>query len=350
MAETIRLLDSVDATTCAGGMLLSQGPRALRARGPKTWLERAVAEFRDGVAVPAPDDRGAFARLVGALRQQGWVTSEPVAGPELDGLPHQRQVGYLGLFGDAPARMQRRLSAARVAVIGVGGIGALLAQQLVAAGVRHLWLVDHDEVEAHNLNRQHLYVRADIGVPKVAAAATRLAATAPDVVVTGVRRRITTSDDLADLPQDLDLVVVAADSPADIAGICWAWAALAQVPVAMAAVGLDTGYWGPLLVPSMGHCWWCFDTERRSRLSADEGRMEATVHAPTPYSFGPSNATIAALLSHDVLRFLASGQALTLGARGHLRFDTGSTTIFRGPEACGCPPGPHRQPSGHPSV
>ncbi|WP_455355538.1 ThiF family adenylyltransferase [Streptomyces sp. SYSU K217416] len=335
MADVVRLLETVDADTVPHGVLLTQGRKALRVRGPQQWLAGAVALLRQGV--PRPGTGSALDRLVGELAGQGWITGEPPAREEeVNGLPHQRQLGYLQLFGPEPARMQRRLDAARVAVVGVGGIGALLVQQLTAAGVRRLWLLDHDRVEIHNLNRQHLYTLEDIGALKVAVAARRLTALAPDAEVTGIRRRIVVPEDLEVLPAHLDLLVVAADAPAGITGICWSWAVSAGVPLAVAAVGLDTGYWGPLLDPALGHCWWCFDAGRRARLGHDEARMEAAAHDPVPYSFGPSNAAVAALLAHDVLRWLASGSAPMLGARGHLRFDTGETAFLRGPETCRC--------------
>lgn len=105
----------------------------------------------------------------------------------------------------------------------------------------------------------------------------------------------------------------------------------------MAAVGLDTGYWGPLLDPARGHCWPCFEMARQSGLTPDERKIESGSHTPTPYSFGPSNAAIAALLSHDVVRYLAAGNAPTLGARGHLRFDVGAMTFLSAPTECDCP-------------
>ncbi|MGW7469469.1 ThiF family adenylyltransferase [Streptomyces xantholiticus] len=333
MSELVRLLGTVDVGPLPDGVLLTQGRRALRVRGPRPWLTEAVAGLRPGV--PRPAEGSALGRLVAELSEQGWITTEaPVVAP---GLPHERQIGYLELFGPQPARMQRRLDTARVAVVGAGGIGAPVAQQLVASGVRRLDLVDPDRVETHNLNRQHLYVLEDVGTPKVTAAARRLAALAPDAEVTGIRRRVTTPRCLDVLPARPDVLVVAADAPEGITGICWEWATAAGVPLAVAAVGLDTGYWGPLLDPALGHCWWCFDAARQERLAPEERHLEATGQTPTPYSFGPSNAAVAALLAHDVVRWLAAGTAPTLGARGHLRFDTGETAFFRGRQDRRCP-------------
>ena len=70
---------------------------------------------------------------------------------------------------------QARLRQARVLVVGAGGLGCPILQYLAAAGVGTLGLADADHVELTNLPRQVLYGTADVGRPKVEAAATALA-------------------------------------------------------------------------------------------------------------------------------------------------------------------------------
>jgi molybdopterin/thiamine biosynthesis adenylyltransferase len=78
---------------------------------------------------------------------------------------------------------QARLIAARVLVIGAGGLGAPLLQYLAAAGVGTLGVIDHDRVDLSNLQRQVIHRTADVGVSKVASARRALAEVNPEVEV-----------------------------------------------------------------------------------------------------------------------------------------------------------------------
>jgi adenylyltransferase/sulfurtransferase len=74
---------------------------------------------------------------------------------------------------------QENLKAARVLIAGVGGLGTVIAVYLAAAGVGTLRIADCDRVEESNLNRQILHWNGDLGGPKTASAARKLAALNP---------------------------------------------------------------------------------------------------------------------------------------------------------------------------
>ncbi|MEQ1617175.1 MAG: ThiF family adenylyltransferase [Terricaulis sp.] len=78
---------------------------------------------------------------------------------------------------------QRRLKAACVVIVGMGGLGAPAALYLAAAGVGRLRLIDDDAVALSNLQRQILYRSDEIGAPKVARAAAALIALNPHVEI-----------------------------------------------------------------------------------------------------------------------------------------------------------------------
>lgn len=78
---------------------------------------------------------------------------------------------------------QRRLKAARVLIVGAGGLGSPAALYLAAAGVGTIGLVDHDVVDTTNLQRQLLHGTDDVGRSKLASARDRLRDVNPHVMV-----------------------------------------------------------------------------------------------------------------------------------------------------------------------
>jgi len=106
---------------------------------------------------------------------------------------------------------QRRLKAARVLVVGAGGLGSPLSLYLAAAGVGTLGLVDFDAVDASNLHRQILFGTPDVGRPKLAAAAERLKAVNPNVRLEPFETRLTSENALA-IVRQFDVVADGTDN------------------------------------------------------------------------------------------------------------------------------------------
>ena len=86
-----------------------------------------------------------------------------------------------------------RLKAARVLVVGVGGVGSWCAEALVRTGLGHITLVDDDTVSESNVNRQCPATAATVGQPKVEAMAERLRAISPACEVEAANVRYTSS-------------------------------------------------------------------------------------------------------------------------------------------------------------
>ncbi len=105
---------------------------------------------------------------------------------------------------------QQRLKAARVLIVGAGGLGAPAALYLAAAGVGHLGLVDPDVVDLSNLQRQVIYAEADVGQPKVIAAGERLVGLNRHVHVEPLPLALTAAN-AADLIGAYDLVLDGTD-------------------------------------------------------------------------------------------------------------------------------------------
>ena len=105
---------------------------------------------------------------------------------------------------------QQRLKAARVAIVGLGGVGAPAALYLAAAGVGTLRLIDDDAVGLSNLQRQIIFAEADVGDPKVEAGAARLGALNAHVEVETAPERLT-PDNAAWLLDGCDLALDGTD-------------------------------------------------------------------------------------------------------------------------------------------
>ncbi|MBI4871349.1 MAG: molybdopterin-synthase adenylyltransferase MoeB [Candidatus Riflebacteria bacterium] len=115
------------------------------------------------------------------------------------------------LMPEVGRRGQERLKAARVLLIGAGGLGAPLGLYLAAAGVGTLGLVDNDRVELTNLQRQVLYGQEDVGRRKLEAAARRLRSLNPAVALDLHELRLTAANAL-ELARDYDVLVDGTDN------------------------------------------------------------------------------------------------------------------------------------------
>jgi adenylyltransferase/sulfurtransferase len=106
---------------------------------------------------------------------------------------------------------QLKLKAARVLVIGTGGLGSPVLLYLAAAGVGHLGIVDFDVVDESNLQRQILFTVADVGRPKVEAAKDRILSLNPHITVTPYNVELTSKNAL-EIFKDYDVVADGTDN------------------------------------------------------------------------------------------------------------------------------------------
>jgi len=118
-------------------------------------------------------------------------------------LRYSRQI----MLPDIDIEGQEKLLAARVLIVGLGGLGSPVAMYLAAAGVGHLILADFDKVDLSNLQRQIAHTTDRIGQLKVESAAQSLRALNPDVDITCITQAL----DVATLHTQLHHVDVVVD-------------------------------------------------------------------------------------------------------------------------------------------
>jgi len=221
----------------------SQGERLIDVRETAEWsdgsppqalrLARSQLEFQIDGAVPDADTpllllcaAGGRALLCAdSLRRIGYTNISVVGGGfnawKTAGLPveippsadaswrkrYSRQM-VLPEIGEAG---QRKLSNARVLVVGAGGLGSPVSLYLAAAGVGRLSIVDDDHVDESNLQRQVLHTQARVGRSKALSAVETLGALNSNIAVTALQARVTAANVDALLAEH-DLVVDGSDN------------------------------------------------------------------------------------------------------------------------------------------
>ncbi|MEE2690098.1 MAG: HesA/MoeB/ThiF family protein [Pseudomonadota bacterium] len=218
--------------------------------------------------------------------------------------PEQRE-RYLRhiLLKEVGGQGQQKLLAARVLVVGAGGLGAPLIQYLAAAGVGTIGVADDDVVALSNLQRQVIYGIADIGAPKTERASRAVAKLNPDARVIEHRTRIDEANACA-LIADYDLAVEGVDSFASRYAINRACIEKKKILIS-AAVGRFEGQlatfkpWAEDRLP----CYRC--------LVPEEPPREAQVNCAEEGVLGPVTGVVGALAAMEVLKeLLAIGDSL----------------------------------------
>ncbi len=118
-------------------------------------------------------------------------------------LQYSRQI----MLPDIDVAGQEKLLAARVLIVGLGGLGCPVALYLAAAGIGSLVIADFDEVDLTNLQRQIAHTYTDIGLPKTVSAEAAISAINPHIQVTAINQKLEgtllqTQVDAADLVLD----------------------------------------------------------------------------------------------------------------------------------------------------
>jgi adenylyltransferase/sulfurtransferase len=208
------------------------------------------------------------------------------------------------LLDELGTAAQERFAAAHALVVGTGGLGNPAAQFLASAGVGTLTLVDDDEVDLTNLQRQLLFALADVGAPKVEAAARRLAAVNPTIRIVPQHRRVGAVE-LSALAAAADVVLDCTDNFATRHAINRACVAAAKPLVSGAAVRFD----GQVAVfdtrDPAAPCYHCL---------FGEGEELAETRCATMGVFAPLVGVVGAMQAAEGLKLIA-GTGRTLAGR-----------------------------------
>lgn len=164
----------------------------------------------DGEATPVKD--GETIMIVPSIAG-GSLAAEAKAETELPALNSDEYARYSRhlILPEVGLEGQRKLKAAKVLMIGTGGLGSPLGLYLAAAGVGTIGIVDFDVVDESNLQRQIIHGTKDVGRPKIESARDRLQDINPNTKIDAYETRLT-SENALELFRDYDVVVDGTDN------------------------------------------------------------------------------------------------------------------------------------------
>jgi molybdopterin-synthase adenylyltransferase len=243
-----------DGQTRALLTLLAEGNRTeseLQTVLAERWPDVELQEIRDALAV---------------LDRLGWLEDAAAPG-RLDDHQRQRYLSNLAFF-DAFTTLERgreeiqqELLDARVVVLGTGGLGSSVIQNLVGLGVSKLTILDYDTVELQNFARQFVYTEEQLGRPKVEQVAAWLRAFDASADVRAINARVLGPDDVRRLLPGADLVISAIDDPDEVD--LWVNEACvgAGIPLIRGGLSYTQGlYWS--VDPGRSACRQCLEAYR----------------------------------------------------------------------------------------
>lgn len=322
IADVFRLRSG---SSCYGTVIASPAPDGLALTGTVQEAERAAAaierfwmvgdrwRLQPAFGLPAPSDGRTFDRNIRAF-----------------GEPVQRMIGML-----------------RIGVVGCGGTGSAVAEQLVRLGARHLLLVDADTLSASNVTRVYGSTPADVGRPKTDVLAAHLRRIAPDLNCETVEGRCT-SQRAAKSLASADLIFGCTDDNAGrlvLSRICyWFLTPVIDMGVLLTsgAEGTLEGIHGRITVLAPGTaCLLCRGRVDLARAAAEtqapeeHQRLEAEGYAPALGDVEPAVVTFttmtAALAVSELLERLvgygASPRPSEVLLRGHDREISTNTAL-----------------------
>jgi adenylyltransferase/sulfurtransferase len=209
----------------------------------------------------------------------------PVDLSEAEKIRYQRQL----IMPEIGIRGQRLLKQATVMVAGLGGLGSVSAFYMAAAGVGHLKIIDMDQVDSHNLNRQILHSTHDIGKLKTESALEKLKALNPACRIEGISEQIT-ADTAAHMVRSCNLILDGTDN-LDTRRVLNRAAGYARIPFIFGGVN---GFDGMVatFIPGQTACLACIFPDTGHRKSAEKGII------------GPTAGVIASLQCMEAVKLL----------------------------------------------
>ena len=271
----------------------------------------------------------AYRRGLGALKKRTHASeaSEPHSSSESFSSAELNRYARHIMLREIGGPGQQQLKNAKVLVIGAGGLGAPALQYLAAAGVGTIGVIDDDEVENANLQRQVIHRDADIGMVKVFSAQAAMQAQNPFVTVKPYHRRLT--EEIAkDLFAEYDIVLDGSDN-FDTRYLANRTAVALGIPRISDALSQWEGQLSVFDPKTDGPCYQCIFPEAPAEGLA-ASCAEAGVFAPLP-------GVIGAMMAAEAMKLITKAGAPLRGEL--LIYDAlyGESRRLKAPRRADCP-------------
>lgn len=232
-------------------------------------------------------------------------------------LTHDQERRYIRqmMLAEIGREGQEKIAAARVLVVGAGGLGSALIPYLAAAGVGVLGIIDSDRVELSNLARQVMYETGDLGRLKVEAARDRVSELNPEIQI-NIYSEALTAENAARVMKDYDIIADGCDNFATRFLVNKTCVALKKPLISGAVAGWEgqVASFNPAHIPA-SPCYQCF-------LHPEAPEANTCIESGVA---GPLVGMIGAAQALEVLRMILGSPALI----GKLALTNGRTHQHR---------------------
>lgn len=280
---------------------------------------KTVAQLSSQLHLPQTDIENSLQ----SLREEGLVVEKTKVPKKLQ--RYDRHLLFYELQGKQPLVTQKKLSKARVALIGMGGIGSWVSMGLIGSGLKELRLIDFDTIELSNLTRQILFTEKDVGQKKIKVAEKRLLERNSSTKISTVALKLSGVKELRKALRGIDFVVLSADKPAKIHD--WVDEICVERRISYLNVGYKDGVGivGPMTVPGHTSCYQCHKVkDQRDIDGATHGRssknedcnqiLQEFVGRYQAPSFGPLNSLVSSIAVLEVIKFFTDmGELKSMG-------------------------------------
>lgn len=214
---------------------------------------------------------------------------------------YKKTLKFFSTYSNSYLNIPRRLSAKKILIIGIGGIGCEIINHLIAVDIKNFVLIDNDTISISNLNRQFCFTSNDINNYKTATIRNYIKNRIPTANVEVFNTKITNISDLNKIissQKHIDLIACCADTPIyEIQKIVLLSSLEFIIPCTFAGVGISDGYFGPLLVGKSAKLRFL----KKLNFILDNSELIGSCSG----SFSPTNSVISSFLAKDIIFYLS---------------------------------------------